>query len=302
MIDFLKYHGAGNDFVILDQRRQTLSEPLGELSVQLCHRRFGVGADGILVVRDTDVQGAQAAMHIYNSDGSVAEMCGNGLRCVVKYLLDEAPDQENITVATGAGPLQCVVQRDVHGRVQRVRVDMGKPILDRAAIPISGEGRAVREGITHPEGGRFLFTGVSLGNPHAVIFADSGEPVSLARRFGPSLEAHPRFPKRANISFVRQHETHLEAAVWERGAGLTAACGTGACAIGVAAVLEERVRSGEAVTVSLPGGELEIEVAQGMERVFMTGPASLVFSGRLDPASLMSIERCQRLSEVMGAS
>lgn len=300
MIDFLKYHGAGNDFVVLDRRRQTLPEPLAQLAVQLCHRRYGVGADGILVVSDIDAADATVAMHIFNPDGSLAEMCGNGLRCVVKYLLDEAPEQRTVTVATGAGPLQCSAERDGQGRVRRVRVDMGRPILDRAAIPIAGEGRAVREGISHPEGGRFLFTGVSLGNPHAVIFADSGEPVSLARRFGPSLEAHSRFPRRANISFVRQHEGHLEAAVWERGAGLTAACGTGACAIGVAAVLEERVRPGEPITVSLPGGDLEIDVAEGLDRVYMTGPAALVFSGRLDPASLASFEQCKRLSLVMG--
>lgn len=310
MIDFLRYHGAGNDFVVVDQRRQPLPEPLADLAVQLCHRRFGVGGDGLLVVTGTgepgtgepgtEGPGAEAVMQVFNPDGSVAEMCGNGLRCVVKYLLDESTDRDRIIISTLAGPMECSVERDGEGRVSRVRVDMGRPVLDRAAIPISGEGRAVREGISHPEGGRFLFTGVSMGNPHAVIFVDSDEPVSLARRFGPALEVHSRFPRRANISFVRAKGSRMEAAVWERGAGLTAACGTGACAIGVAAVLEERASPEESISVILPGGVLDVVVAAGLERVTMTGPAVLVLAGRLDPAALASVSRCRRLSEAMG--
>ena len=300
MLEFAKYHGAGNDFVILDRRHGALPEPLSDLAVRVCHRRFGVGADGILVVGDSDGAGGDASMHIQNSDGSYAEMCGNGLRCVVKYLLDDDPARDEITIQTGAGPLACRAERGADGHVSRVRVDMGRPILERTAIPLAGEGTGLREEIQHPEGRTFAFTGVSMGNPHAIVFVDEGEPAALARRWGPGLETLARFPKKANVSFVRPQADRLVAAVWERGAGLTAACGTGACAIGVAAVLEERAAPETPITVALPGGDLVVEVAPGHARVFMTGPAERVYAGALDLDRIPDVATCEALTRLMG--
>jgi diaminopimelate epimerase len=340
-LELSKYHGAGNDFLLLDRRRgapsgalagrgldgRLDSDPgaLAELAVRLCHRRYGVGADGILLVGSSDTAGCDASMVIVNSDGSPAEMCGNGLRCVVKHLLDAEPARQEITVDTGAGLLACRAERDGTGRVGRVRVDMGRPILERARIPLSGEGSGVREPIDQPGGQALRFTAVSMGNPHAVIFVEGGgnaenegaketrpvdptqgdparaDPAALARRLGPGLETHPRFPNKANISFVRPEPGgRLVAAVWERGAGLTAACGTGACAIGVAAVLEGRAEPATPIPVALPGGQLEIQVAPGSERVLMTGPAVRVFTARVDLDALAEATACRRLDAVMG--
>jgi diaminopimelate epimerase len=189
---------------------------------------------------------------------------------------------------------------------------MGKPILDRAAIPVTGtvsgtgarDDWPIREQIVHPDGEPFHFTAVSMGNPHAVIFFDARDhagasAVDLARRYGPGLESHPRFPRRANIAFVQPQGARCDAAVYERGAGLTAACGTGACAIGVAAGLEDRVPFGKPLEVALPGGTLTIEVDPALENVHMTGPARLVFTGELDPDALASEDACRALTAAL---
>jgi len=303
MIPYWKYHGAGNDFVVLDVRETPLDDPVS-FAIRVCQRRLGVGADGILLIGIPDAEGCDVSMRIVNADGSHAEMCGNGLRCVVKHVLDAEGQRDTLTVQTDAGPLACVAHRDDAGLVDSVRVDMGKPILDRRLIPLSGEGSCIREELDHPDGETFRFTAVSMGNPHAVIFLDGDEhgddaPVDLARRFGPGLEPHSRFPNKANIAFVRAVGTQLTAAVFERGAGLTAACGTGACAIGVAAGLEERVPFGTPLRVALPGGTLTIEVDPQLETVYMTGPAALVYQGELDPAALASVEACRALSAAL---
>jgi len=320
-LGFLKVHGAGNDFVLLDARTELVPDDLADLAVRLCHRRLGVGADGILVVREARSPGAAASMHIQNSDGSYAEMCGNGLRCVARYLLEARAGATEVVVDTGAGALRCRGERDGAGRVGRVRVEMGRPILAPADVPIApaepttpaaGAARAdvaedldkadalVRAPIVHPYGVRFAFTAVSMGNPHAVIFADQGEPAALARRYGPALEVHARFPRKANISFVRpQGPLQLRAAVWERGAGLTAACGTGAAAIGVAAVLEGREAPGEPIDVSLPGGTITVEVAPDLSRVDITGPAQVVYAGTVDLTTLPTAEACRQLTALL---
>ncbi|MFH2007187.1 MAG: diaminopimelate epimerase [bacterium] len=298
MRTFWKYHGAGNDFVVLDVRTDSIDDP-ASLAIRVCHRRLGVGADGILLLGPTDQDGCDVSMRIYNSDGSRAEMCGNGLRCIVKHVLDAEPGRDTLTVGTGAGPLACQAHRDADGAVNTVRVAMGKPILERAAIPVAGDGRPVRETIDHPDGASFEFTGVSMGNPHAVIFLGEGDPLVHARRFGPGLEGHRRFPNNANISFVRADGTSLRAAVYERGAGLTAACGTGACAIGVAAGLEDRVPFGTPMTVSLPGGDLTICVDPDLQNVWMTGPARRVFESQLDESQLATVEACQSLTKAI---
>jgi diaminopimelate epimerase len=308
LIPFWKYHGAGNDFVVVDVRQTPIDDPVG-LAIRVCQRRLGVGGDGLLLIGPPSAAGAQVSMRIVNADGSHAEMCGNGLRCVVKHALDPDPTASELTVETGAGLMACTAQRGEDGRVDTVRVDMGKPILDRAAIPVAGEGtpNPVREEILHPDGTTFRFTAVSMGNPHAVIFLDDPDdnehadasPADLAKRYGPGLEPHERFPKKANIAFVRATGTHLTAAVYERGAGLTAACGTGACAIGVAAGLEDRVPFGTPLQVVLPGGTLTIEVDPHLERVYMTGPARLVYQSELYPDALASVEACRSLTALL---
>ncbi len=307
MIPFSKVHGAGNDFVVVDVRQSPIEDPVS-LAIRVCQRRLGVGADGLLLIDDASAAAAAAgcdvSMRIVNADGSHAEMCGNGLRCVVKQVLDADPTRDALTVETGAGPLACTAHRGADGQVDSVRVAMGRPILDRAAIPVAGEGSAVREEIAHPDGESFRFTAVSMGNPHAVIFLDdkdhaSASPVDLARRYGPGLESHERFPSNANIAFVRAQTAHLEAAVYERGAGLTAACGTGACAVGVAAGLEHRVPFGAPLQVALPGGTLTIEVDPQLEMVHMTGPARRVYQGELDPDALASELACRVLNAAL---
>ncbi len=304
MMRFWKYHGAGNDFVLLDGREDQLRlSP--ELAVRLCQRRLGVGADGVLLLEPSSHPRCDVSMRIVNADGSLAQMCGNGLRCVAKHLLDPVPGRAEVTVETGAGPLSCTVHRDAGGMVETVRVDMGRPILERAAIPLAGEGPGVREEIRPPGGDLLRFTGVSMGNPHAVVFFDGAEGgdlsvVGLARHLGPGLVGHERFPEGANVAFVRPEGGRLVAAVFERGAGLTAACGTGACAIGVAAGLEERVPFGTPVEVLLPGGALTVEVEPELGNVAMTGPARLVFSGELDPDSLSDPDACRGLTVALG--
>ena len=304
MLPFWKYHGTGNDFVLFDVRSEPLPEDAAQWAVRVCHRRLGIGADGILLLGKSAQVGCDVAMQIINSDGSTAEMCGNGLRCLVKHVLDDQPESNELTVHTGAGALRCLVTRDPDGRVISVRESMGRPLLERAEIPMAGEGRPVKETITHPSGQTFLFTAVSMGNPHAVIFLDGGDPLEAARRFGPGLEPHPLFPRHANISFVRVEAGSagalLRAAVYERGAGLTAACGTGACAIGVAAGLEERVTLGEPITVALPGGSLTVEVTPSLDTVWLTGPAVRVAQGRLDPDSLATAAACRHLTAALG--
>lgn len=311
-LHFVKVHGAGNDFVLLDARTEPVPGNLADLAVRLCDRRLGVGADGILVVRAPRSPGAAAAMHIQNSDGSYAEMCGNGLRCVARYLLEAEPGPDEVIVDTGAGALRCSGTPDAGGPVRSVRVDMGRPILRPSDVPVlpspgtpssaapDPDAPAVRWPIEHPTGARFAFTAVSMGNPHAILFVNEGEPATLARRHGPALETHACFPRKANISFVRpEGPQRFRAAVWERGAGLTAACGTGAAAIGVAAVLEKRAAPATPIELALPGGTLTIEVASDLSRVHMAGPAQVVYAGVVDLATLPPAEACRQLAAVL---
>jgi diaminopimelate epimerase len=184
--------------------------------------------------------------------------------------------------------------------VATVRIAMGRPILDRAAIPLSGQGPGVREPVDHPSGRILAFTGVSMGNPHAVIFVADEDPLVLARTLGPGLEKHARFPRKVNVELVRPEPNGtFTVGVWERGAGLTAACGTGACAIGVAACLEGRAQPGRPLTLNLPGGPLGIEVAPDLAQVYLEGPATLVFAGTVDPAALPPAEACLRLQSAL---
>ena len=292
-VPFLKVQGAGNDFVLIDalgRHAERLEHDWSALAPRICDRHFGVGADGILIAEDSPT--AAAKMVIVNSDGSNGEMCGNGFRCFTKYLVERAgmsPTNGALAIETGAGVLQADLSAMTDARVDRVRVDMGPAWLQADEIPVIHEGPAP---ILHHElqagGRRFDLTCVSMGNPHAVWLTDQdvdGIPLS---EIGPLVETHPDFPKRTNFEIVNVlAPNQLKMRVWERGVGITLACGSGACAVLVAARL--RGLADTAATVSLPGGDLEIGW-DGLEdpeaSVFMTGPASFSYEGTLDAALL----------------
>lgn len=268
-------HGLGNDFVVLDDRDCSLAEDsLPALAVRLCDRHFGVGADGLILVRPSEA--ADFQMRVINSDGSEAEMCGNGIRCFAVFLHEKGITTKSpVSVETRAGVLSVDISRDASG-ASLVRVDMGEPAADRASVPMTGEGSALN--VPLEVGDRTLVVnGVSMGNPHAVVFLDSLEGFDW-QRYGPQLMRHPAFPKQTNVHFVEKVGTdELRVKVWERGAGPTLACGTGACAVTTAAVLNGL--TGRNVTVHLPGGPLRIEWDEATNHLFMTGPAVSVFEG-----------------------
>ncbi len=288
---FAKYHGLGNDFLVVDLRSAT--PELAELAqdpkhvIALCDRQFGVGGDGVLAVLPPLTPGADARMRVLNSDGSEAEMCGNGIRCVAKELFDRGGvAKAEILIDTGAGPLACAIEAD--GNVTRsVTVKMGGPRLTRAEIPTTGP--AGERYVDQP----FAVTGlpmtcVSMGNPHAITFvASRDEAWQLAKTIGPTVETHAQFPRRTNVEFAHaRSRDEIDLVVWERGCGITLACGTGACATTVAAVLTGRADDNTPVRVNLPGGTLEITVLPGFANVLMKGPAVHVFDGDVDPRSL----------------
>lgn len=289
---FSKLHGLGNDFLVVDVRGL---DPATALAIQdpetvrrLCDRQFGVGGDGVLAVRPAVTAGATAEMRVLNADGSEAEMCGNGIRCVVKELWETAGAAagERLIVDTGAGPLACGVTVE-DGAVTWVTVDMGRPRLTRAEIPMTGPAaeRCVDQPITIPGDDRERrVTAVSMGNPHAVIFVDDPALAhELATTVGPALERHAWFPNKTNAEFAHvASRTEIELVVWERGCGITLACGTGACATAVAACLTGRADVGVELTVRLPGGPLAITVAPDYATVHMRGPARRVFTAELD--------------------
>ena len=274
---FIKYHGLGNDFILMDWTGSTF--PFSKESVpMLCDRHMGIGADGILLV-ETGTK-TSYRMKIYNSDGSEAEMCGNGIRCFAKYLRDYRHVKDNpVDVETGKGVLSCLhVGAALHGG-DEIQVSMGKPILEREKIPMSGTGDILNQTIIH-EGRSFLFHAVSMGNPHMVLFGDATR--ATAEKYGPSFSRHPLFPKETNVEFARvRTRSEIELTVYERGCGITMACGTGACATVVAACLNGFVDFDTPVSVHLPGGALKIQVDNDLSDVLMTGPAVEVFRGEM---------------------
>lgn len=273
-LPFVKMHGAGNDFVVLDGIRHALP-PLEALARRLSDRHFGIGFDQLLVVRPS--RSADFRMEIYNADGSQVEMCANGIRCFLKYLRDHGhSDAGEVRVETLSG---VVVPR--WAGEDQVRVEMGQPILAPAKIPTrlgSGDGPVLDEPL-EVDGRTLRVSSVSMGNPHAVIFVDDVEAAPVAT-LGPRIEAHPAFPNRVNVEFVQVlGRTRLRQRTWERGTGETLACGSGACAVGVVAML--RGLAERSLAVELRGGELAIEWASPGAPVYMTGPAAEVFRGTL---------------------
>ncbi len=270
-LNFSKWHGHGNDFIIIDDRanRFTFSK---KLVAQLGDRNFGIGCDQFMVIRNS--KKADFKMELYNQDGGKAEMCGNGIRCFAVYLYSRKITRKKLLeIETGAGIIRPKIKSD-----GTVEVDMGTPILEGRKIPVARDGLIVNQPLKIGAG-RFSFTAVSMGNPHAVIFGHTLDEAEF-QKYGPAIESHPLFPKRINVEFVHLiSRKKVRAKVWERGAGPTLACGTGACAIAVAGVLNGL--TDRKVTVVLPGGSLKIEWREDSNRVFMTGPATEVFNGTL---------------------
>jgi diaminopimelate epimerase len=276
MLEFWKYQALGNDFVIIDARKnRRLIRP--QEARFICDRRFGVGADGVLTLLPSER--AALRLHLYNSDGSEPEMCGNGMRCVAKHVLEEQGG-ERLAVETPAGIIGVRAERGSDGQIENICLEMGAAHLDRKKVPLAGEGRFVDEPI-ELAGVTVRATAVFAGAPHLVIFGEADQ--ELARELGPALENHALFPRRINVDFARvKSREEIDLVVWERGCGLTLACGTGACATVAAACLLGRVDAGRRVRVNLPGGTLWVEAAADLSALRLYGPARRVFSGRLE--------------------
>lgn len=266
-------HGAGNDYVYVDCTAREIEDP-ASLAVRVSDRHFGVGSDGLVLICRSDV--ADFRMRMFNSDGSEAQMCGNASRCVGKYVYDKGmTNRRELSLETLAGVKHLALNVE-GGRVSTVRVDMGIPELEAVRIPVLASHSPVIGLPVEVDGERFEVTCVSMGNPHAVIFVNSVENADV-HRIGRAIELHPLFPERTNVEFIEiVNRAELKMRVWERGAGETLACGTGACAAVVAAALNNL--ADPRATVHLTGGDLEIEWAQ---RVCMTGGAVTVFEGEL---------------------
>ena len=272
---FTKMQGLGNDYVYVNCLKEKIADP-PELARKISDRHFGVGSDGLIMINPSDK--ADFEMEMYNADGSRAEMCGNGIRCVAKYVYDYGlTDKTYISVETLAGIkyLDLTVE---NGKVSLVKVDMGQPILEPEKIPVEVKGSRVVDEPLLVDGKEYRMTCVSMGNPHAVIFVDEDVKNLPLEKIGPSFENHTCFPKRVNTEFVRVIDRHTaEMRVWERGSGETLACGTGTCAVAVACVLNGLTE--DAITVHLLGGDLYIEWDREKNTVYMTGPAEAVFDG-----------------------
>lgn len=276
---FVKMHGAGNDYVYIDGFQESIADPAA-LAIEVSNRNFGIGSDGLILILPSTA--ADVKMRMFNSDGSEAEMCGNGVRCVAKYAYDHGlVAKEVISVETGAGVLTLQLYPGPAGHIDKVRVNMGRPRLMRGEIPLTGDPaqQVINEPLTILDR-TFAITCVSMGNPHCVIFVDDVENFPV-EKYGSLIEQHPLFPRRTNVEFVEvRSRSEVRQRTWERGAGETLACGTGASAVLVAGVLTGR--TGRVINNILSGGELEMEWSESGE-VYMTGPAVEVFSGEYHP-------------------
>ncbi|MCY9696305.1 diaminopimelate epimerase [Paenibacillus alginolyticus] len=276
-MNFTKMHGLGNDFIIVAGEKE-LPADADQRAIQLCNRFFSIGADGMVYILPSNH--ADFKMRIINSDGSEPEQCGNAIRCVSKYVYDhKLIDKTEITVETLGAGVQKVQLNVQDGKVRTVRVDMGQPILSGLQVPTTVDEARVINYPIEVDGKEFRFTAVSMGNPHCVIYVEDAVNFDLAT-WGPKLEVHPMFPRKINVEFVTvKNRTYTDMRVWERGAGPTLACGTGACATLVSSVLNGL--TDREATVSLKGGDLFIEWNEADNHVYMTGPAEEVFTGKV---------------------
>lgn len=277
MLKFTKMHGLGNDYVYMDAINQKI-EDRSELAKFVSDRHFGIGSDGLILICPSNV--ADFKMQMFNQDGSEAEMCGNGIRCVGKYVYDKGlTHKTTISIETLAG-IKILKMQEKDGEIKQVTVDMGKPILEPNEIPVISDENPVKNLKLTTENREFKFTCVSMGNPHAITFIDEDVNGFDVCKYGRKLEINDVFPQKANIEFVNiVDKENIKMRVWERGAGETLACGTGACAVTVAAVLNEFTK--REVTVKLLGGELNINWNKEDNHIYMTGPAVTVFDGEI---------------------
>jgi diaminopimelate epimerase len=277
-IEFTKYHGLGNDFILVDNRSSSDPCLTPDQAIELCDRHFGIGADGVIFALPSQ-DGTDYTMRIFNSDGSEPEMCGNGIRCLARFIADlEGTTQpRSYRIHTLAGVMTPKLEAD-----GLVTVDMGEPRLLAAEIPstLATPNQKIVQQPLEVGGQTWDVTCVNMGNPHCITFVTDVAAIALAA-IGPQFEHHPAFPKRTNTEFIQVvRPDYLKMRVWERGAGITLACGTGACAALVAAVLTGN--SDRRATVELPGGCLQIEWTESNNRLYMTGPAKRVFIGRIE--------------------
>ena len=277
-IKFTKMQGCGNDYVYVNCMDKLIDNP-EKVSQYISDRHFGIGSDGLILICPSDV--ADFRMAMYNADGSEGKMCGNGVRCIAKYVYEYGlTDKKKISLETKSG-IKYLDMDIEDGKVQMVKVDMGAPILKPAEIPVKTDS-SMDSFINQPldvDGNTFMVTCVSMGNPHAVVFVDDTKSLDI-RKYGPVFETHPAFPEQVNTEFVQViSRNEINMRVWERGSGETLACGTGTCASVVACVLNGKTE--EKVTVHLLGGDLFIEYNRDNGTVWMTGPAEIVFDGEI---------------------
>ena len=274
---FTKMQGLGNDYVYVNGAEEKLTNP-SQVAVQVSDRHFGIGSDGLICINPSKV--ADFEMEMYNADGSRGEMCGNGIRCVGKYVYDKGlTNKTHVAVETLAGIKYLDLQVE-EGVVTSVKVDMGSPELVAQKIPVDAKGdTCIAEPIIVGEI-EYIMTCVSMGNPHAVVYIEDVKGLEI-EKIGPTFENHVRFPNRVNTEFARVIDEHtVEMRVWERGSGETLACGTGACAVAVASILNGYTK--EEVTIKLLGGDLKIEWDRTENKIYMTGPAEIVFDGKIN--------------------
>lgn len=278
---FTKMQGLGNDYVYVNCFEEKVENP-SELAVKVSDRHFGIGSDGLILIRPSEV--ADFRMTMFNADGSESEMCGNGIRCVGKYVYDYGlTDKTEVSVETLAGIkyLKFLIK---DGKVDMVTVNMGEPILKPELVPVVGEGDAVIDSPIEVAGKEYKMTCVSMGNPHSVVFVDDVDNFPL-HEVGPLFEHHKAFPRRVNAEFCQVIDrTHAKMRVWERGTGETLACGTGTCATAVACILNGKTE--DEVTITLLGGDLIIRWDREENVIYMTGPARVVFDGEIDVTAL----------------
>lgn len=277
---FTKMHGCGNDYIYVDGAREIIpAERKSEVVKFLSDRHFGIGGDGVIFINPSDV--ADFEMEMYNIDGSRSEMCGNGIRCVGKYVYDHGLTRKTSLSIVSCGKIKYLELTVEDGRVTKVRVNMGSPVLEAAEIPVVASQSPVVDTPIAVDGREYRMTCVSMGNPHAIVYVDEMIDDETMAKIGPLFEHHERFPRRVNTEFVKVLDRErVQMRVWERGTGETLACGTGACAVTVASILNGLTE--DDITVELLGGNLEIFWDRKENVVYMTGPATTVFEGEIE--------------------
>ena len=277
---FTKMHGCGNDYIYVDGAREIIpAERKSEVVKFLSDRHFGIGGDGVIFINPSDV--ADFEMEMYNMDGSRSEMCGNGIRCVGKYVYDHGLTRKTSLSIVSCGKIKYLELTVEDGKVAKVRVNMGSPVLEAAEIPVVASQSPVVDTPIAVDGREYRMTCVSMGNPHAIVYVDEMIDDETMAKIGPLFEHHERFPRRVNTEFVKVLDRdRVQMRVWERGTGETLACGTGACAVTVASILNGLTEAD--ITVELLGGNLEIFWDREENVVYMTGPATTVFEGEIE--------------------